>query len=246
MGVCFSTISFKKNRTENIIKVTTLENTFYLWRIAVVVSLRKRESERHSTRLAELHQRIADNEETVANAVRILYCPRNETASSSHTCVVCLNETTQQFVQCGFGHCICESCIDTICETAVQKRECTTVACPSPTECRGTIDESNLSKTVWGRKLLHECHHQSSIATALDLLETNTFDDASMKLRYLRHDGSYAAYQCPSCEFGPLEHLHCDDLVEWHLREGHDNSCPRCGHAVTNVQELTKWNGNLG
>ena len=148
MGVCFSTISSKKNRIENRIKVTTLENTFYLWRIAVVVSLRKRESERHSTRLAELHQRIADNEETVANAVRILYCPRNETTSSSdHTCVVCLNETTRQFVQCGSGHCICESCIDAICETAVQKREIRQL----PSRQNAAVQsEFNLSKTVWG------------------------------------------------------------------------------------------------
>ena len=49
-----------------------LAHSFCLWRLATLQALRRRDQEQFSLRLAEMHQQIANNEETVANAARML------------------------------------------------------------------------------------------------------------------------------------------------------------------------------
>ena len=72
------------------------------------------------------------------------------------------------------------------------------------------------------------------------------FDDPTriaMRVQRLRSDGTFRAFSCPSCGYGPMDHAHCDDLTEHHQQSGCNNSCPRCGTFVKDVTHLTPWRG---
>lgn len=219
-------------------------HTFSLWKLATTKALRQRDKDQFSLRLAELHQQIADNEATVANAVRMLCSSRSGSPLDNETCVVCLKDAIRMSsVHCDDGHCVCFDCIHLINISAVRKRHCDSILCPSPTECDCSINLSNLCKTPSGRDVLREQQHQKTVSTVIDLLANHTIEAVLLKLQYMRHDGTYAAYECPECHFGPLEHMYCDDLLEWHKRNGNKNNCPRCGNMVTTVQKLIEWSG---
>lgn len=206
-------------------------------------ALRRRDQEQFSLRLAEMHQQIANNEETVANAARMLSSPRSaSTERDSETCVVCLKDAIQS-TQCDEGHCICFDCMDSINRLAVRRRNCEVTPCPSPTECGSRVSLVNLCKVSSGMDVLREQQHQKTASVVIALLATHPIETVLLKLRYMRHDGTFAAYECSKCHFGPLEHMHCDDLLEWHKREGTNNSCPRCGNLVTTIQKLQEWSG---
>lgn len=58
------------------------------------------------------------------------------------------------------------------------------------------------------------------------------------------------AYQCSKCSFGPIDHYACGDLQYHHLESVENNiqinnSCPKCGWFSENIEDWTKWNGNV-
>ena len=131
--------------------------------------------------------------------------------------------------------------MDSINHLAVRRRNCEVTPCPSPTECGSRVSLVNLCKVSSGMDVLREQQHQKTVSVVIALLATHPIETVLLKLRYMRHDGTFAAYECSKCHFGPLEHMHCDDLLEWHKREGTNNSCPRCGNLVTTIQKLQEW-----
>jgi len=62
-------------------------------------------------------------------------------------------------------------------------------------------------------------------------------------------DGSYAAFQCGRCGFGPVEHTRCGDLQAHHGERrgggrGHvSNSCPSCGWFSSRISDWPQWDG---
>ena len=222
---------------------------FYKWQIEVLKQKHKREHVQTSMRLAELHQRLLNQEDTIANAVRILHTQIPERVAGCNEdvhCVVCLNTVSSlQCVTCSEGHQTCVTCLDTLCNARFAKNQSSEVLCPSPTDCSALLTSADLCRTLGGRALNAELQHRKTIDLALDVFQKYSLDDARMKLRYMRHDCTFAAYECSECQFGPIEHMHCEDLTEWHNREGHHNSCPCCGHFVTSTDLLRRWSGQI-
>lgn len=95
------------------------------------------------------------------------------------------------------------------------------------------------------RVSFHRGLHNNEIEEAKRLLE--------MQLRSLfeRPDGTYAAYQCPECGFGPIDHGHCEDLQahQDEVMDGAtkpvDNRCPECGFFAYNIEQWDDWNGKV-
>jgi E3 ubiquitin-protein ligase RNF144 len=61
--------------------------------------------------------------------------------------------------------------------------------------------------------------------------------------------GEAKVYQCGQCEFGPVEHIECEDLTRHqNERVGHariNNACPRCGWFAGHISQWPRWNGKL-
>jgi len=63
-------------------------------------------------------------------------------------------------------------------------------------------------------------------------------------------DGHYYGYMCPTCGFGPVDHMECDDL-EAHQGEfidygiEIDNSCPMCMWRGENKTDWGEWKGEF-
>jgi len=63
-------------------------------------------------------------------------------------------------------------------------------------------------------------------------------------------DGTYYGYMCPTCGFGPVDHMECDDLAAHHGEvKDHgieiDNSCPMCLWYGTNKTQWGMWEGEF-
>ena len=64
-------------------------------------------------------------------------------------------------------------------------------------------------------------------------------------------DGSYAAYMCGGCGFGPVDHMACSDLTAHHgERRGRgrgaptiSNCCPSCGWFTPEISSWPRWDG---
>ena len=66
-------------------------------------------------------------------------------------------------------------------------------------------------KVSSGMDVLREQQHQKTVSVVIVSLATHPIETVLLKLRYMRHDGTFAAYGVRV--FGPLEHMHCDDLL---------------------------------
>lgn len=251
MGACFSQVACKTVHVHT--KRGLLQVVFSAWRIQAMNMRSRRDNDRYSTSLAALHQRIADNEETVASAIRIM-CSHpsslNDSETSTthvcHVCVVCLHEEGEgPWFKCECDHHICPSCARKLCKNAFDKGAASDdIVCPSLDGCNGRLDKVDLYKIEEGRVLAREIQHRNTVSMILDLLHaSHDLEGATLRMKYIRYNGTYGAYQCPKCLFGPLEHMHCNDLVEWHGNQGHTNTCPHCGHLTRTSEDLLPWSG---
>lgn len=239
---------------------TLLRLHFHLWCSAHHRA--RAEAARHATslldaRLARTLQVVADHEATISRLFRQVeafeYDNSNEAMAaagrnSRTLCRVCADDASEG-CRCTCGHFVCLACVGRHCDAhfeAFNDRASTNrLACIVLDGCRGTYDFHELVRCAGGARWVREVHHRASLKLALDVLSRRGVDasDASLQLRFLRHDGTYRALACPKCLHGPLEHAHCDDLVEWHERSGRSNACPMCKHAARSTEELERWNG---
>lgn len=230
---------------------------FYRWVVYASSSIRRRFHEERaqvttlSLRLARCHQTIADHEETIARALNQVHERENnidaQQTATQMTCVVCA-ETVDAFVRCDVAnHATCLSCLDKMCETlyltpsAEFSNHC---RCQAVSDCDGHISLGDAMRTESGMRFVREVHFRSAIPHVSALLPM-TLDDASIRLRYLRHDGTYNANACPRCGHGPLEHFRCSDLTEFHEKNGYKNACPKCGNFVADTSDLVEWTGDV-
>ena len=174
--------------------------------------------------------------------------------SASRSCMACaqdIQDISKGFSECTNGHAFCTLCVDSLAKmlmermTAIPER-CLCMAIGQ--NCTGIIRDSDLAKTENGRRLLCEAAHAKTVTRLLKLVEdrqhsADLCNVLTMHFQRMRHDGSYRAYQCPTCHFGPIDHAHCDNLVEHHDQEGVNNACPRCGLFVSDVNQLVAWRG---
>jgi hypothetical protein len=111
--------------------------------------------------------------------------------------------------------------------------------------CENEVPEQSLLKTTHGTRFLKEKIHKESMQIAITAAGESTMEDFVIRMRYLRRNGTYGAHACVKCKFGPLEHYRCNDLFEFHKTGGYTNSCPKCGHFVNDVSELSLWDGSI-
>lgn len=199
------------------------------------ILLLKHEKTLLETRCALLHQKIADLEEKHRRFEEKLAKP-NDKANTQATRVVCFCDSDNYF-ECERGHVMCLSCIDNYCRDRLFG-ESLDVYCQSITGCSCLVPPHILLKCGRGKSMYDERVHRRTLDR---LLEWPSLQHVHMRLRYLVRDGTFRAYSCPKCRFGPMEHTHCSDLVEHHGRNRTDNSCPQCGHRVRDVSELARW-----
>ena len=174
-----------------------------------------------NNRMAELHQRLADQEATLNNALRrVMDATRpDEPSDQTATCIVCFDTClTTECVQCSGDaqHHHCLRCVDRFAATMASQHSLPT-ACPCLTleqNCSGAIATHDLMRCEHGERLVREWHHRASMKRVASILD-GADDVLSMRVRYMRSDGTYAAAACPRCKFGPLEYFRCDDLVEF-------------------------------
>lgn len=72
----------------------------------------------------------------------------------------------------------------------------------------------------------------------------------AVRNQFTAGDGTYTGYLCPTCGFGPVDHMECDDLAAHHgeFRDFGieiDNSCPMCMWHGTNKTQWGKWQGEF-
>ena len=66
---------------------------------------------------------------------------------------------------------------------------------------------------------------------------------AVLRTRFARRDGTYAAFMCGRCGYGPIEHFACADLLLHHGDGSVDNSCPSCGELPQTISGWREWDG---
>lgn len=144
---------------------------------------------------------------------------------------------------CNNGHGICLQCINSICELEVNKTESTgnSIQCPV---CESTtcIPINILSKTEKGIQLLREYFVSEFKSVIIKKLEENKLEDFLFMLPFLKSDGTTKALACPICEYGPIIHAHCSDLLIHHGQDSINNSCPKCGALTFDSRSLISWN----
>eukprot|EP00965_Chrysotila_dentata_P085453 2818578-Pleurochrysis_carterae.AAC.2 len=67
---------------------------------------------------------------------------------------------------------------------------------------------------------------------------------------YRKSDGTYSAYMCKQCHFGPVDHGWCTALNTHHGEAkgetGHvNNACPKCNWFAKSISAWPKWDGKF-
>lgn len=90
------------------------------------------------------------------------------------------------------------------------------------------------------RRASVEAHRAQRQAAAEAALE-------AIRVQFRLVDGTYAAYMCGRCKFGPVDHFACGDLKahngERRGRSQTRNGCPRCGWFADSIQKWPLWDG---
>ena len=107
-------------------------------------------------------------------------------------CAVCLEDGVARSVSCSLGHRLCLECVERYAESLWnQCRDAPSrVACPAIHLCEGALPTAALAQTVHGTLLVQERQHRRTVELVLPAVG----DTDAVRLRYLRHDGTYAAY----------------------------------------------------
>ena len=78
----------------------------------------------------------------------------------------------------------------------------------------------------------------------------DAIEQEQIRNMYRTKDGSYSAYMCGQCKFGPIDHGWCSNLQSHHgekkMGGGHvNNACPKCGWFANCIQQWPKWDGKF-
>ena len=168
-----------------------------------------------------------------------------EDASEEGLCSVCIRPAGRDPARCGAGHLACSDCVDRECARLLDAGERgTQLRCFGVHECASSIEAKHVAASEHGMRFIFEHASHATLSHVHALLNTSSRDSLSLRLSCMRHDGTYRAFACPRCRYGPLLHSRCSDLLEHHDRQAR-NACPRCGHLAADVSELIQWTGDI-
>jgi len=172
-------------------------------------------------------------------------------------------------ILCRRGHTVCKVCLEQLVQLAAQR---------SPSELSPKEIESgkfraccplhghgcSASHYDTGKQLAVVLHGTSGLAafrearkSAMAHFEASVdYDDPAAQLKVMRRtfkrsNGTYAAYMCPQCGFGPVDHGFCSDL---RTHQGDTmanrgalapvrNNCPSCGLLLDHISAWKPWDG---
>lgn len=99
---------------------------------------------------------------------------------------------------------------------------------------------------------------KEAVAGALSKIKNSGDMDAveqeQIRNMYRGKDGTYSAYMCGQCSFGPIDHGWCSNLSSHHGESkakskggvSHvNNSCPKCGWFAHCISSWPRWNGKF-
>jgi len=94
---------------------------------------------------------------------------------------------------------------------------------------------------------------KDAVAGALAKVKDGSMDEVEqeqIRNMYKTGDGSYSAYMCGQCHFGPVDHGWCCALGTHHgEKKGAtgkiNNACPKCGWFASDISKWPKWDGNF-
>ncbi len=221
---------------------------FYRWALftqSITSRKLKHELSQSHDRAALNYQRIIDMQDHIGNLEKKVNA-LNDDKQLHHiiakTCCLCFEET-ESYVSCKNNHIHCDECMNKHCNEIFSKHsDEIAVKCASMNNCECFIPLPSLTKFESGNQLYCEKIHMDTMQMMSTII-TESPENVSLKMKYLRHDGTYRAYACPNCGYGPIEHYHCDDLQEFHAKNGCDNACPSCQHFTKDISMYKIWTG---
>ena len=108
----------------------------------------------------------------------------------------------------------------------------------------------DIVQTEYGEKIISDYYSSLSKSKIIEFINKSNHnkDELLTRIHFIRSDGSFRAYQCPKCKFGPLMHGECSDLLNHHMQENengvtYNNACPNCNTLYDDVKELSVWDG---
>ena len=215
----------------------------------------KTEIENKNYEIARLTQEYEYERHACANAVSKLesFMKRSESTEDTIICMCCLGELENdvKYILCNRKHIICSACMHSVSSTLVLNMDTDdfVFACPVR-ECSGAVPYYELAKLDDGMNLLRQWNHTQSMKLALKIIEDDK-NSAVTRLYFSKFDGTYLAYQCSECHYGPMIYSGCTDLLTHHMQYNHindianDNRCPKCGHLHTNIDDMNRWDGRV-
>lgn len=206
----------------------------------------------NSQRIAHLYQNIEERELQIIRCMNMMKDMSPESQMHENYCECCCSVCdADDVVKCSLHHHnVCKRCINHACgiHNASNDIPVCEIPCCSMNECEGVHDAYVLGQCSEGRKLLQEHYFHNTVKDNL-LNYVNKFShfEIEKNLHFLRSDGTFTAFQCSVCGFGPITIADCDDLLAHHgQREGKDkidNSCPNCKTLHKYSEYLNKWDG---
>ncbi len=159
--------------------------------------------------------------------------------SQTH-CAICQTKSEpSQSLCCSQKHPIHRRCLDSLIrhqctEVLAVPSKSSLISCPT---CKAIFDHEQLTKGGGGAS-----------KQAIALLEKVVKADCA--LRNLGAEEQVAAgnkdcYMCPKCNFGPVAHIACADLMSHHGSKGISNKCPVCSFLSRNISDWKKWHGGV-
>mmetsp|Transcript_33719 Transcript_33719/g.62324 ORF Transcript_33719/g.62324 Transcript_33719/m.62324 type:complete len:511 (-) Transcript_33719:169-1701(-) len=98
---------------------------------------------------------------------------------------------------------------------------------------------------------------KEAVAGALSKINKGDMDaieQEQIRNMYRTKQGSYSAYMCGECSFGPIDHGWCGNLSTHHGEKKTksdggvavtSNACPKCGWFANNINDWPHWDGNF-
>jgi len=94
---------------------------------------------------------------------------------------------------------------------------------------------------------------KEAIAGALSKIESGGLaqvEQEQIRNLYIKADGTFSAYMCKKCKFGPIDHGWCNSLSTHHEEKKGEtgqinNACPKCGWFAPVISKWLKWDGKF-
>ena len=186
------------------------------------------------------------------NTVREAFKTHKENKTA--TCSICCNENASW--NCTNQHVFCTQCAKRECARRLDEMQ-PSIGCFCVSECNGVIPIDHLCLQTKLPSIL-KLREEVALNSCRDFMRNFLLswtdkgkmqDQLFLRLSLACADGTYNAFQCPRCEYGPILHTDCSNLRTHHFQQSKkgriDNRCPKCHTLYNDVYEMKRWNGKF-